>query len=449
MLAGARDVHPLDLCDRIPPADRLYYLQKPFGPLEIQQLVFALNAKWRGEAAWASGRRPAAMPQITESRALVAAIQHIPLATMAFDRNDVLLAANPEILRLFPELADSLAAGMSYADVQALKAERLLPSDTLVRAKPWLRDRMDWHAAGGGLVEQKFAGPRWVLMAERASAHDVTFCHYLDVTDLKRLEADRAGAAHMTAMAQAFAGLCERLQPRGAAGAAARDPRRLLTEGRVTFLHAPETGRASEEDLPLLQKLRAVAQRLKLDPEATDLNRLAAQTMQDLKEALPPIVTVEVVEAAGLWEVQTDQAALAEALGEVIRNAVEAMEDGGHLRVETANQRVTRDFAAARTALDAGDYVRISLVDSGPGMTAELAERALNPFFTSKTDPRHEGLGLSVAYGIVRQSGGYLEFDLDRKTGAKVDLYLPRSAAEDGSLGADVHVVSTKRRSRA
>ena len=95
--------------------------------------------------------------QIAEARALVAAIQHHPLATMAFDRNDALLAANPELLRLFPELADGLVAGLSYDEVQRLMADRLLPDDALVRPESWLRERQDWHVGGGGVLEQKFA----------------------------------------------------------------------------------------------------------------------------------------------------------------------------------------------------------------------------------------------------------------------------------------------------
>ncbi len=115
---------------------------------------------------------------------------------------------------------------------------------------------------------------------------------------------------------------------------------------------------------------------------------------------------------------------------------------------ETANVRLTREFAAARSGVGAGDYVRLTVQDSGPGMSLEMAERALNPFFTSKAESGHEGLGLSVAYGVVSQSGGYMEIASDRDEGVKVDLYFPKIASGAAVLGADVHVVSTKRRSR-
>jgi signal transduction histidine kinase len=85
--------------------------------------------------------------------------------------------------------------------------------------------------------------------------------------------------------------------------------------------------------------------------------------------------------------------------------------------------------------------------DSGAGMSPDLAERALNPFFTSKAASGHEGLGLSVAYGVVCQSGGHMEIENGEGDGAKVDLYFPRSTGVSGTSDADVHIVSPKRRS--
>jgi len=113
-------------------------------------------------------------------------------------------------------------------------------------------------------------------------------------------------------------------------------------------------------------------------------------------------------------------------LAELIRNACDAMDGGGHLTVETVNIRLTREFVATRAGLAAGEYVRISVQDTGPGMAPELAERALNPFFTSKDKNAHMGLGLSVVYGFTHQSGGYIEVDGGEGRGATIDLYFPR-----------------------
>ena len=291
------------------------------------------------------------------------------------------------------------------------------------------------------MLEQRFAEDRWVLLVERATPHDVTYCHYIDIAELRRRESGRAAAAHMTAVAQAFGGLCERLDFLRLEGATEPEtPERLRADPRIAVLRAPAGRRARDEGPALAGKLRAVAQRLKLDPEPADLNRLVAETVRKQGLVMPAGVKLEVVEGVGLWEVLADRAAVGMALGELTRNAAEAMEGKGLLVIETANVRVTRDFTAARSGISVGDYVRLSVEDSGTGMSAELAGRALNPFFTSKAPAKHEGLGLSVAYGIARQSGGFLEIDACRDGGTRVELYLPRSVVADGTQGADVHV---------
>ncbi|MFQ6017020.1 MAG: ATP-binding protein, partial [Kiloniellaceae bacterium] len=99
----------------------------------------------------------------------------------------------------------------------------------------------------------------------------------------------------------------------------------------------------------------------------------------------------------------------------------------GRLIVETTNLRLTREFVALRTGLSAGEYVRVSVQDTGPGMSPELADRALNPFFTSKGQDGHLGLGLSAAYGFANQSGGHIEIDGGEGRGVTIDLYFPRA----------------------
>ena len=132
MVAGYCDIHPMDICLRIPPADRLFFVQKPFHALEVKQLVHALGAKWKGDGASVGVRRAPAAPQAASARTMLVAVQHYPIGAMVFDNRDSLLAANPEFVRLFPELADVLAAGMTYDEVCRLMAERHGEEDVTV-----------------------------------------------------------------------------------------------------------------------------------------------------------------------------------------------------------------------------------------------------------------------------------------------------------------------------
>lgn len=452
MIAGYCDVHPMDICLRVPPADRLFFVQKPFHALEVKHLVHALGAKWKGESAAVGVRRAPVLPEAASTRTMLAAVQHYPIGAMVFDNRDSLLAANPEFVRLFPELADVLAAGMTYEEVCRLMAERLLGDDTLYSEQGWVRDRLDWHGQGGGVCELRFKGERWVMVIERSTGQDLTYCHFVDVTNAKIRERSRVTAAQMTAMAQAFAGVCERLDLVDGEFAGGSDTSAALFHNpHIAVLGKTGPGKAgngSEEHWN--RKLLGVAQRLKLDPQAADLNRLVGEMVQRGGMAGMPDVALEVVEGAGLWDVMIDKAVFSAALGELVRNASEALAArGGRIVVESANVRLSREFAAARSGLNAGEYVRVSVQDDGPGMSADMTQRALNPFFSSKNDGAHDGLGLSFVYGFVGQSGGYMEIRSSLGEGTRIDLYFPRSAAETGTHGADVHVVTTRRRTQA
>ena len=157
------------------------------------------------------------------------------------------------------------------------------------------------------------------------------------------------------------------------------------------------------------------------------MNRIVGEVVRKLRGELDADVRMEMIAGAGLWPVLIDGEKFEVAIAELVRNACEAMDGGGRLTVETVNIRLTRDFVATRAGLAAGEYVRISVHDTGTGMAPELVERALNPFFTSKDKNAHMGLGLSVVYGFTHQSGGYIEVDGGEGRGATIDLYFPRS----------------------
>lgn len=434
VLVSARpEVHPVEMSERVPPADQLFFVSKPFHATEIQQLVLALAARWRGERWQFGGGRSRAggLPEV---------LDRLPAGALVFDRRDRLLAANDAMGELFPELAELFVAGTSYEEIQRGAAERLLPENTLMRVDAWLAERMEWHLRSGGAIEQRLRGARWVLLVEEVSASGETICLYYDVTELKRREASRATAAHMTQMAQSFAALCEHLD--GLAGASGAAGGGAGGAGAESALGSRREGGADVAVLPgaiggssnpghlqtLAARLQAIAQRQKLVPERLSMNRIVGEVVRKLRGESDSDIQMEVIAGAGLWPVLIDGEKFETALAELIRNACEAMEGGGRLTVETVNIRLTREFVATRAGLAAGEYVRISVHDTGPGMAPELVERALNPFFTSKDKNAHIGLGLSEVYGFTHQSGGYIEVDGGEGRGATIDLYFPRGA---------------------
>ena len=189
---------------------------------------------------------------------------------------------------------------------------------------------------------------------------------------------------------------------------------------------------AAKRAAALTHRLLAFSRRQTLDPKPTDPNRLI-RGMEDLiRRTTGPGIQLEVVAGTGLWPVLIDANQLGNAVLNLCINARDAMPDGGRLAIETGNRWI--DPRVARTQdLEPGQYVSICVSDTGGGMSPDVAARAFEPFFTTKPMGEGTGLGLSMIYGFVRQSGGQVRIYSERDEGTMVCLYLPRhlGAVED------------------
>lgn len=186
---------------------------------------------------------------------------------------------------------------------------------------------------------------------------------------------------------------------------------------------------AAKRAAALTHRLLAFSRRQTLDPKPTDPNRLI-RGMEDLvRRTTGPGIEVEVVAGAGLWPVLIDAHQLENAVLNLCINARDAMPNGGRLTIETGNRWIDARTAKAQD-LEPGQYVSICVSDTGTGMAPEVAARAFEPFFTTKPLGEGTGLGLSMIYGFVRQSGGQVRIYSEAGEGAMICLYLPRHFGE-------------------
>ena len=175
----------------------------------------------------------------------------------------------------------------------------------------------------------------------------------------------------------------------------------------------------------LTHRLLAFARRQPLVPKSVDANQLVVSLEDLLRRTIGETIDLEIVASNDLWGTLCDPNQLESALLNLAINARDAMPDGGRLAIATANVRF--DSVTADTpALSPGDYVCISVTDTGVGMSAEVAARAFDPFFTTKPIGQGTGLGLSMIYGFARQSNGHVTIDSKLGRGTSVKLYLPR-----------------------
>jgi signal transduction histidine kinase/CheY-like chemotaxis protein len=187
----------------------------------------------------------------------------------------------------------------------------------------------------------------------------------------------------------------------------------------------------------LTRQLLAFARRQPLEPTRIDVNRLVGGMSELLRRTLGEAISVETVQAGGLWPIFADANQLESALVNLAVNARDAMEDGGKLTIETANAYLDENYVRSLEDVPAGQYVLIAVTDTGSGMTKEVLSSAFEPFFTTKDVGHGTGLGLSQVYGFVKQSGGHIKIYSELGEGTTVKLYLPRWVTEEGEIQPD------------
>jgi PAS domain S-box-containing protein len=186
-----------------------------------------------------------------------------------------------------------------------------------------------------------------------------------------------------------------------------------------------EVKKAAERAAVLTRQLLALSRRQMLQPRTVDVNAIVVSTDRMLRRIIGEDVRLRTVLDRELGTVRADPGQLEQVLLNLAVNAREAMPNGGTLTIATANVELGAHALPLRAPLPAGEYVRLSVSDTGVGMTAETMEHLFEPFFTTK-GARGTGLGLATAYGIIKQSGGEIAVSSEPGRGAAFDVYLPR-----------------------
>ena len=309
----------------------------------------------------------------------------------------------------------------------------------ILRCGEWQHQLKDGHVITVETVSQPldFSGrSAWLVVAQ-------------DITDRKRMEAEKESLEGQLMQSQKLEAVGQ------LAGGIAHDFNNLLAVilnyGRfVQEDLPPET--AAHEDMSqiisaadkaaaLVRQLLAFSRREIVKPEIIDLNEVVEEMHKLLRRTTKESIDLVVELGDGLWRTNADPGRIEQVLMNLAVNADAAMPDGGTLKIATSNEFLSEDVAAQRAELKAGNYVCISVSDDGIGMSEETAARIFEPFFTTKGTGEGTGLGLSTAYGIVKQAGGYIYATSDEGRGTIFEIYLPATDApiREGETPLFVH----------
>jgi CheY-like chemotaxis protein len=176
----------------------------------------------------------------------------------------------------------------------------------------------------------------------------------------------------------------------------------------------------------MTHRLLAFARQQPLAPQQVDLNALVQSLRELVRRTCGESITLATELAPGVWPTRCDPNQLESAILNLAINARDAMPQGGRLTLRTANVALPATRVGPADVLEAGDFVRLTVSDSGTGMPQDVIDRAFDPFFTTKPIGQGTGLGLSMVYGFARQSGGFAAIESRQGEGTDVSILLPR-----------------------
>lgn len=437
VLCTAYSDHPWPaITKRIGETDRVLILKKPFDPIEVQQLASALSAKWR---LIRDNRRQ--MEEINARQLQLQAIMdHAPVA--------VVLADDQGVVRLV-NTAFEKAVGVTRHQALGKNLPSLLPPELQDAA----RERMEGVLKNGELAvnERELADPadpdhprRYLLSSfpvtdERGQRGVCAIA--TDITKRRELEDLLRQAQKMEAIGRL-------------AGGIAHDFNNLLTAilgyAELLRMHVPnderltgytaEIARAGQRAAGLTRQLLAFSRRQVLAPQVMDLNHLVKDMERLLARLVGDDIALELRLQQALGSVRVDPSQLEQVVMNLVINARDALltpnptgRTGPGARVSIVTADVRLDEAALRPhqlnglSLTPGLYSCLAVSDNGPGMDSATKAHIFEPFFTTKGDRKGTGLGLSTVYGIVQQSGGFIEVDSVVGKGATFRILLPHA----------------------
>lgn len=343
------------------------------------------------------------------------------------DQQGIIRAANPA----WPSLLGHTPASIIGAPIASLvHPEDLEPASSL-----------SYLDVGETDIDLRFSGAdgqfRWISWRAIPDGDDV-FLIGRDVTQRKTLEDQLRQSQKMEAIGQLTGGIAHDFNNllTGIIGSLDLMQTRIA-QGRTENIerYARAAMSSANRAAALTHRLLAFARRQPLDPKPVDVNQLISSMEDLLRRTLGETIAIELVTAGGLWTTLCDPNQLESAILNLAINARDAMPGPGRLTIETANAHLDSAYASRQPELTPGQYVALSVTDTGSGMPADVIARAFDPFFTTKPIGQGTGLGLSMVYGFAKQSDGHIRIYSEVGQGTTVKIYLPRyrgAVAEDG-----------------
>lgn len=359
----------------------------------------------------------------------LAAIESTPEGVVLWDADNRFVMCNGAFKEINPGFAALLTPGVLLQS--ALQNFALSENaDAVEDTEEWVRAQVEWYQTANE-EQEEFRSGRWFRMRRQRLADGSTIIFQLDITDTKRREEALGQSQKMEAIGQLTGGIAHDFNNLLAAILGNLELLEAnLAHDQPNALRAKRAINSVRRGAQLTSRLLAFSRKQTLEPTQTDIGGLLTGMMDMLERSLGATINIHVNSANRLWQTNVDQSQLENAVLNLAINARDAMPKGGDLFFECENVVIDSQFALEHPYARVGEYVALTVRDTGMGIPPEVQERVFEPFFTTKGVGEGSGLGLSMVFGFVKQSEGFIEISSEVGQGTTITIYLPNSMAE-------------------
>src|SRR5579862_1166303 len=349
-------------------------------------------------------------------------VTNAPYGICRCDSAGILLSANPALTIMLGYESATELVGRNLANLYADTQQWFVIADCFHSSHRFNGVIADWLCKERSPITVRLSGR--TIRDEHNTTYFELFAE--DVTENRALEQQLRQAQKMEAIGRlaggiahdfnnllmVISGYCEFLLERIGPDPAVRGP-------------AQEIANAANRATALTRQLLAFSRKQMLTPKVLDLNAVVTENFKMLTRLIGEDIELVMVPGADLGAAKADPGQIEQVIMNLAVNARDAMPRGGKLTIETANVTLDETYARLHPPAEPGEYVMLSISDTGIGMDAETQSRIFEPFFSTK-GPKGTGLGLSMVYGIIKQSGGYIWAQSEQGKGTCFKVYLPR-----------------------
>jgi PAS domain S-box-containing protein len=349
-------------------------------------------------------------------------VTHAPYGICRCNSAGILLDANPSMVRMLGFSSAADLAGQNLANLYADSQQWFAVADHLRSQQEFNGMSAEWTRKDSAAISVRLSG-RTIAEEHRPIyfelfAEDVTVQRALEqqLRQSQKMEAVgrlAGGIAHdFNNLLMVISGYCEFLLERVGDNQDLRGP-------------AQEIANAASRATSLTRQLLAFSRKQVLAPKVLDLNGVVTENLKMLNRVIGEDITLVMEPATELGAVKADPGQIEQVIMNLAVNARDAMPKGGQLTLVTSNTTIDAEYARFHSPIAPGEYVVLSMSDTGSGMDVDTQTRIFEPFFTTKGH-KGTGLGLSTVYGIIKQSGGYILVSSEPGKGTTFKIYLPR-----------------------